>query len=106
MERRVREERCGRSDEGQYGRTVEAIEQPISAPAASQVGEPVRMWFVCDMRRRARLLVSLFWPDPGSHTELGRENGVPIKMTGHARVVHLPCSCACMRVDLLMSPTH
>jgi hypothetical protein len=41
-----------RSKEGQYGKTVEAIEQPIAAPASSPDGEPARMWFVRDVRSR------------------------------------------------------
>jgi hypothetical protein len=43
---------CGRSEEGRYGRTVEAIEQPIAAPASSPVGAQTRMWFVRDVRLR------------------------------------------------------
>ena len=43
---------CGRSEEGRYGRTVEAIEQPIASPASSPVGAPTRMWFVRDVRSR------------------------------------------------------
>ena len=38
------------AEECKFGIMAEAIEQPISAPAASQVGEPVRMWFVRDVR--------------------------------------------------------
>ena len=43
---------CGRSEQGQYGRTVEAIEQPIAAPASSPVDEPAHTWFVRDVRSR------------------------------------------------------
>ena len=49
---REEEEEEGRSEEGQDWRTVEAIEQPIAAPAFSPVGAPARMWFVRDVRRR------------------------------------------------------
>ena len=48
----VRRAGCGRSEEGQYGRTVEAIEQPIAAPASSPVGEPAHTRFVRDVRSR------------------------------------------------------
>ena len=50
--RKVEEAGCRRSEEGQYGRTVEAIEQPVAPPASSPVGEPARMWFVRDVRSR------------------------------------------------------
>jgi len=49
---RLRGAGCGRSEEGQYGRTVEAIEQPIAAPASSPVSEPARTRFVRDVRSR------------------------------------------------------
>ena len=50
--RKVEKAGCGRSEEGQYGRTVEAIEQPIAAPASSPVGEPAHTRFVRDVRSR------------------------------------------------------
>ena len=50
--RKVEKAGCGRSEEGQYGRTVEAIEQPIAAPASSPVGEPAHTRFGRDVRSR------------------------------------------------------
>ena len=38
VEARSRSARCGRREKGQCGRTVEAIEQPITAPASSHFG--------------------------------------------------------------------
>ena len=38
---------------GLCGRTVEAVEQPIAAPASSPAGEPVRIWFVRGVRRQS-----------------------------------------------------
>jgi hypothetical protein len=55
VEARSRSARCGRREKGQCGRTVEAIEQPITAPASSHFGVLERVQLPADVHRLSAL---------------------------------------------------
>ena len=78
-----------RDDGGTHGRTVEAIEQPIAAPASSPCGKLDRWCLAHDSSSPAGLLPCPF--SPGPRTWGTERAGTPFQRTGCARPGHLPC---------------